>query len=44
MIYGGGVECAVAKEIAPSRFEVKLLKELQPYDWRLALRKGPHPV
>ena len=41
MIYGDAVECAVAKEDDPRKFEVKLLKELQPHNWRRALSKKP---
>jgi cytidine deaminase len=43
MLYGDAVECAVAKESDPSQFDVRLLKELQPHNWRLAFRRGPHP-
>ncbi len=38
MIYGGGVECAVAKNDDPAAWEMRPLEQLQPYYWRQALK------
>ncbi len=38
LIYGEGVECAVAKDDEPSVWEIRTLGQLQPYYWRKALK------